>query len=145
MKGIQFDDREMTDAEFEQMNAGFAEHGAAFGNPPGPSVRLTTVVLDDEAFVGCASGLRHDQDNWFFLTDLFIEKAYRRRGLGAAVLDRLERQVAALGAKVIWTWTAGYEAPGFYHKQGYQTFCEQEDYYPTGHSRVGLCKQLDRS
>ena len=39
-------------------------------------------------------------------------------------------------------WTAGYEAAPFYQKQGYTIFCEFEDYYPTGHSRIGLRKHL---
>ena len=35
---------------------------------------------------------------------------------------------------------AGYEAPGFYVKQGYTVVCEQENFYATGHSRVMLRK-----
>ncbi len=44
----------------------------------------------------------------------------------------------------MWTWTAGYEAPGFYLKHGYEVFCEMPDYYSSGHSRIGLRKALHR-
>jgi GNAT superfamily N-acetyltransferase len=142
MNTIQIYERELTEAELEQMRAGFAHHAAKFGNPTGSSRRLTCVVQEGEEFIGCASGLRHDLDNWFFLTDLFVEKAYRRHGLGAALLRKLEANAAALGVKTIWTWTAGYEAPEFYIKQGYRIFCEQEDYYPSGHSRLGFQKRI---
>jgi GNAT superfamily N-acetyltransferase len=142
LSAIRYVERELTAAELARVQAGFDLQGREHGNPPGPSLRLTCVALDGEAFIGCASGLRHDQDTWFFITDLFVEKAYRRKGIGAALLGALEAQAAALGVKTIWTWTAGYEAPGFYLKQGYQIFCEQEDYYPTGHSRLGLRKAL---
>ncbi len=74
--------------------------------------------------------------------ELFIEKAYRGQGLGARILNSLEERVSSFRVKNIWTWTAGYEAPGFYQKQGYEVFCELEDWYATGHSRVALRKAL---
>ena len=58
------------------------------------------------------------------------------------MLARLEQRVTALGLRHIWTWTAGYEAPGFYKRQGYEVFAELEDWYLSGHSRVGLRKEL---
>jgi len=104
------------------------------------------VVIDSETFIGCASGLAYKSEisynNWFYLSDLFIEKDYRRQGLGAAILSRLEDRVAALGISNIWTWTVGHEALAFYKKQGYQVFCELEAWYASGHSRFGLRKRL---
>ncbi len=136
----------MTDAEFARMNAGFDEHTAEHGNPVEAPERHGFVVMEGERFVGCSSGLAYKFDNtynnWFYLTDLFIEKAYRGQGLGAQVLKSLEERVSALGIGNIWTWTAGYEAPEFYKKQGYEVFCELENCYATGHSRVALRKAL---
>ncbi len=141
---IQFIDRDMTSAELAQMNAGFDQHGLEFGVPPTVPLRMTVVAQDSEKFIGCASGLANDSYRWFYLTDLFVEKTYRRQGIGAALLGRLESQAAVIGAHHIWTWTAGYEAPDFYKKQGYTAFCEMPDWYPSGHSRVGLWKTLCR-
>ena len=112
MTKIQFEEREMTDAEFAREQAGFDEHGAEFGNPPYSAERTTIVVLDGEKFIGCASGLNNDNRTWFYLTDLYMEKEYRGRGLGAEILSKLERKMAGLGYQHIWTWIAGYEAPG---------------------------------
>jgi GNAT superfamily N-acetyltransferase len=142
MSSILFLDRDMTPTELAQMNAGFEQHALGFGNPPVPSLRLGFVALDGETFIGCASGLANDAYRWFYLTDLFVEKSYRKQGLGALLLRRLEDKVAALGMRHIWTWTAGYEADGFYLKQGYTVFCEMEGWYVSGHSRVGLWKEL---
>lgn len=146
MDAISLVEREMTDAEFARMNAGFDEHTVEHGNPVQTSDRHGFVVLDGDRFIGCASGLTHKNgaryNGWFSLTDLFIEKPYRGRGLGAAILRRLEDRVAALGVYNFWTFTAGYEAPGFYQKQGYEIAFVQEGWYASGHSRVALRKIL---
>ncbi len=141
-KTIRFIEREMTSAELDQMKAGFVSHSMEHGNPPKPSERHTFVMMDGGDFIGCASGLTTDSLNWFYLTDLFIEKAYRRQGLGAAMLRKLEERVVLLGIQNIWTQTAGYEAPVFYQKQGYEILFELEAWYPSGHSLIGLRKRL---
>lgn len=142
MSSILFLEREMTEAEYAREQVGFDEHAAEFGNPPYSAERVTIVAMDGERFIGCASGLSNDNKTWFYLTDLYLEKPYRGRGLGAEILAMIERKMASLGYKHIWTWTAGYEAPGFYKKQGYVIFSEFENWYPSGHSRVGLWKDL---
>jgi len=146
MNTIRFFERDVTDTEFAQVNAGFDEHTIENGNPIEIQERYSVVVMDGETFVGSASGLAYKgngvYNNWFYLTDLFIEKSYRGQGLGAAALGKLEVRVEALGIRNFWTWTAGYEAPGFYKKQGYEVFCELENWYFTGHNRVALRKTL---
>ena len=132
----------MTPAELAQMNAGFDQHATRHGNPPVPSKRYGYVLMNGDTFIGCASGLANDNYEWFYLTDLFIEEAYRGRGLGAKILSKLEERLIEAGVKHIWTWTAAYEAPGFYKKQGYTTFVEMENWYVSGHARVGLWKKL---
>ena len=144
MNRIQIIERGMTDAEFARMNAGFDEHTREHHNPIENSERHSFVLLDEDTFVGCSSGLLYRNgetyNGWFYLTDMFVEKDYRKQGFGAALLRQLEDSVAALGAANFWTITAGYEAPGFYQKQGYTVFCEQAHWYSTGHSRVMLQK-----
>jgi GNAT superfamily N-acetyltransferase len=142
MSMIDIVEREMTQAEFDRMNAGFDEHGTEFGNPPVPQLRYGFVATDAGTFVGCATGITDGNGTWFYLTDLFVEKPFRGRGLGSALLRALECRVAALGVRRIWTWTAGYGAPGFYAKQGYQILCQMDNWYASGHARVGLWKSL---
>jgi len=145
MSAIVIVEREITKAELDRMHAGFDEHATEHGNPPHTPLRVGFVAIAGETFVGCASGLINDNGRWFYLTDLFVEKPFRRQDLGTQLLHKLEAKVALLGVERIWTWTAGYEAPGFYRKQGYEVFCEMENYYPSGHSRIGLWKHLRRS
>jgi GNAT superfamily N-acetyltransferase len=142
-------EREMTDDELARMKAGFDEHAIESGNPPDSSERYGFVALGDNTFVGCVSGLAYRNEtgyaNWFYITDLFVEKAHRNRGIGAALLQELEKKVSLLGIGNIWTWTAGYEAPGFHAKQGYEVFCEMDNWYSSGHSRFGFRKALSRN
>jgi len=146
MTSISVVEREMTEAEFERIKAGFTEHTIEHGNPKERYERFGYVAMEGEKFVGCSSGLAYRKTigygNWFYITDLFIEKTFRGRGLGTELLRKLEERVISLDIGNIWTWTAGYEAPGFYQKQGYEIFCEMDDWYSTGHSRVGLRKAL---
>ena len=146
MKTIKIFERDMTDTEFSQMNEGFKEYELLYTEVNQTSDRLGFVILDGNKFVGCSSGLAYKNgekyNNWCQLTDLFVEKEYRGQGLGSKVLKKLEEKLISLGIHKIWTWTAGYEAPDFYKKQGYEVFCELEKYYLTGHSRIGLRKNL---
>jgi len=133
-------ERDMTDAEYARELEGFREHALEYGIPDLPETRYGFVAIDGETFIGAVSGLQYGQ--WFYLSDLWLEKPYRKQGYGAELLRNMEEKAKRQGVKQIWTWTAGYEAAPFYQKQGYTIFCEFEDYYPTGHSRVGLRKQL---
>ncbi len=143
MTTITLVEREMTEAEFSRMNAGFDEHSMEHGNPVHPSQRYTFVAMDGKLFVGCASGLTTDSGQWLILTNLFIEQPYRGQGVGATVLGKLEEKAAALGVRNMWRWTAAYDAPGFYKRRGYVILAELEHWYPSGHSQVGLHKALE--
>ena len=149
MNKIKIVNREMTSEEFARMKAGFDEHTLDNKVAIQNADRFGFVTIDDEKFVGCSSGLAYKNDGkysgWFYLTDLFVEKEYRAQGLGAKLLSALENEIITKGVKHIWTWTAGYEAPKFYQKQGYKVFAEMEDWYSDGSSRVGLRKKLSAS
>jgi ribosomal protein S18 acetylase RimI-like enzyme len=143
---VTFAEREMTPGELALMNSGFAANSLEHGNPTETSVRYGFVAIEDGTFMGCSSGLATmniDSINiWFYLTDLYVEKEYRRQGIGKTLLESLENRVRNIGIKNIWTWTAGYEAPAFYQKQGYTIFAEFKSWYPSGHSRIGLWKLI---
>lgn len=140
MTNVDYLYRDVTKEELGRVQEGFRDHGREFGVPPHDQERHTVVAMNGKDFIGCASGLR--DNNWFYLSDLWLEKEFRKSGMGRKMLSMLEDVIKQRGYKHIYTWTAGYEAPGFYQKQGYTIFAEHEDYYVSGHSRIGLRKDL---
>jgi len=143
---VKFSYRNMTDQEYKREQTAFNEHGAEFGNPPETQERHGFVATDNGKFIGCSSGLSQKTNNqyckYFYLSDLLVEKEYRKQGLGKKLLNLLEEKIKLLGIEYIWTWTADYEASTFYQKQGYQIFTSFENFYLSGHSRVGLIKKF---
>jgi len=133
-------ERDLGASELARINDGFAEYSAEHGVPFRAQKRLGFVATDGERFVGTATGLT-DHD-WFRLTDMWIERPYRRQGTGRDLLARLEERVRREGLTRIYTWTAEYEAPIFYRKLGYEVFGVLEGFYATGHDRIGLRKVL---
>ena len=146
MSKIEIINREMTPEELHRMNTGFDEHTIENGVEVQNAKRFSYTALNENKFIGCSSGLAYKNgehySGWFYLTDLFVEKEYRSQGLGAKLLQALETEISAIGVKNIWLWTAGYEAPKFYQKQGYIVFAQMENWYSDGSSRVGLKKRL---
>ena len=136
----------MVPEELAQMNTGFDRHAVAHGVLVQTSQRFGFVALEGEAFIGCASGLAYQNGDvfsgWFYLTDLYVAQEWRGRGVGARLLAALEGRLADLGISRVWTWTAGYEGPGFYKKAGYEVFAELEGWYSDGSSRLGFRKKL---
>jgi len=146
MSEIRIIERDMTSVELKHMNARFDEHTVENGVEIQSSKRIGFIALDGENFIGCASGLAYKNGNeysgWFYLTDLFVEKEYRLQGFGSKLLKALEEKILQYGINKIWTWTAGYEGPEFYKRQGYEVFAEMENWYSSGHSRIGVRKEI---
>ena len=100
-----------------------------------------TYIDDDGKIIGIATGLTDQR--YFFLTDLWVDEKYRGTGIGGELLAMLEDKVRANGIAYIWTWTAEYEAPEFYKKQGYAEFATLPEFFvKNGYGRVGLVKKL---
>ena len=141
-------EREITPAELDRTRNGFDEHTVENGAQVQSHQRFTFAAQDCDKFVGCVSGIAHKNGDWFngwcYITDLFLEKEYRKQGLGAQLLQTLEKTLSEHGIYNIFTWTAGYEAPGFYKKQGYTVFAELENWYSTGYSQIGLRKIMTK-
>lgn len=146
MNNITIVHREMTAEETKQMDQGFEELYVDEGIAKESSDRYSVVAMQGENFIGCASGLAYkngdEYSGWFYLSDLFVEKAYRSQGLGAELLNALEEKVITIGVKQIWLWTSGEKTLRFYHRQGYHQFTALENWYSDGDSRVGLRKNF---
>ncbi|MBN2155615.1 MAG: GNAT family N-acetyltransferase [Candidatus Lokiarchaeota archaeon] len=147
MSNIKIIERKMTNEEFAELVEGFRENEFEHTDVHQTSERISFVVVDGNKFIGSSSGLAYKYGDkysgWFHLTDVFITKRFRGKGYGRDLLLTLETKLKSLGIQRIWTWTAGYQAPGFYEKLGYEKFCELEKYYLSGHSHIGMRKTLD--
>lgn len=146
MDTVRIVERDIAPAELARLHAGFDEHALAHGVEVQHAERLAAVALDDARFVGAASALAYKNGSayagWCYLSDLFVERSHRGRGVGSRLLRVLERALASKGVARIWTWTAAHEAPEFYTKRGYVVFAELEGWYSDGGSRIGLRKEL---
>ena len=116
---VSFVEREMTSAEYELVKLGFDTNLIDNGNPVETSERIGFVAIEEGVFIGCSSGLAARNGNiyngWFYLTDLYVDKPYRKKGYGKVLLNNLEDRISSLGIRSIWTWSAGNGAPEFYY------------------------------
>ena len=78
---------------------------------------------------------------WLHLEALWVEQTARGRGLGAALLARIEASAIESGAHAAHLDTFDWQAEGFYLKQGYREFGRLED-FPRGRQRLFLQKRL---
>ena len=146
MNEINIVNRELTSTEIEQVNSGFDNLSIEEGIELESTERMSFVALNGDRLVGCSSGLAHKNggkySGWFFLTDLFIEKEFRNKGIGSDLLKELEEFIRTVGVKNIWLWTSGPSTLRFYYRHGYTQFVEMENWYSDGSSRIGLRKPL---
>lgn len=78
---------------------------------------------------------------WLEIHVLWVEPDQRATGLGAALLAECESRASALGAHSARLDTFGWQAEGFYVRQGYACFGRLGD-YPAGHERIFMSKRL---
>ena len=146
---INFIERDLTKEELESIWEGFKENEILHTQVHQTSDRIGFVAVDEDVVIGCSTGLAYKNgesyNGWFYLTDLYMDKNYRGQGHGKTILLKLEEKLTTLGITQIYTWTAGFEAPKFYMKLGYEQFAELENYYHGGYSRFGMRKTLKKN
>ncbi|TGL57348.1 GNAT family N-acetyltransferase [Leptospira ognonensis] len=72
---------------------------------------------------------------------LWVDESKRGRALGTKLLAQVEEEAGKLGAKLIFLYSFGFQAPKFYLKWGYKQFGIIED-FPEGHNCYFLQKKL---
>ena len=78
---------------------------------------------------------------WLFLDLFILAPAARRGGIGARILAMAEDAARARGCTGVWLDTFGFQAPGFYQRQGYVPFGALPD-YPAPHGRYFFAKRF---
>ncbi len=79
---------------------------------------------------------------WLKVSDLWIERAHRREGLGTRLLQAAEDEARARGCRRATLSTYSFQAPLFYQKHGYRVVGVVDD-MPAGHRHYTLVKELD--
>ena len=75
------------------------------------------------------------------LKQMWVDEAYRGRGLARALLNAFIAEARSRGVRRIWVASYDFQAPGMYEKAGFRRMAEFEG-WPEGHVNVILCKTL---
>jgi ribosomal protein S18 acetylase RimI-like enzyme len=104
-------------------------------------------VADDGGVRGFAAAGYEPWHERLVLWFLYIARAWRRRGLGRALLERVEAHGQKLGATHVWLETSNVNVPGIraYERLGYTVCGADRLYYGSympGESAIYLAKTL---
>lgn len=104
--------------EVEEVHAGLRRYNRGFC----PDVAdLSCCIKDGEG--RCIAGTDSFRMGEMASVDvLWVDEDHRGQGLGSALLAHVEAQARAQGARRVELNTFGFQAPGFYEKQGYRRF-----------------------
>ena len=86
----------------------------------------------------------HSGMGWLYVDYLWLDDNQRRHGLGRQLLRAAEEEAQRRDCQGVFLYTYSFQAPGFYHKQGYQLMGVLED-CPPGYQRYYLKKSLKAS
>ena len=98
-----------------------------------------TAVDGDGRIIGAITGWAYY--NEVHIGDLIVDEAYRRTGVGSALVGAVECAYQGKGYDVITLTTFGFQAPVFYRKLGYQVEFIRENKDP-GLSKYFLKKEF---
>jgi GNAT superfamily N-acetyltransferase len=98
----------------------------ALGGPGG--YRNIAIILRDPDTGEGSSGIWGSiLYGWLFIELLYVAEPDRGHGLGSRLLATLEEAAREQGCVGTWLSTYGFQAPGFYEKNGYEQFGELVD------------------
>jgi N-acetylglutamate synthase-like GNAT family acetyltransferase len=102
-------------------------------------IPTTFVALLGDQPVGCASLVEHDLGTHSHLSPLlaevYVPPAYRRRGVGSALVRRVAAEARTLGIRTVYLYT--FDREKFYARLGWSTW-ERTDYHG---KRITVMKQ----
>jgi ribosomal protein S18 acetylase RimI-like enzyme len=77
--------------------------------------------------------------DWLRIDGLWVDDAFRHRGIGTKLMTRAENHVIALGCHSAWPTT--FQARGFYEAVGYELFGTLDN-FPAAQPQHFLRKRL---
>ena len=105
-------------AELGGSSSGGGGAGGGDGDFAFAALRGDASGADADDIIGCCAGTV-DASNALRVGVLVVRAAWRRRGVGAALLERAEALAAARGCHAIALETFDFQAPAFYAARGY--------------------------
>ena len=112
-------------------------------NAEAPDFRPLTVSARSDAGTVVGGLVGETGWKWLHVDLLWVDDAYRGRGLGRALLRAAEEAAAQRGCGHVYLDTLDFQALPFYEREGYSIFGILED-YPPGHRQYYLRKSLTR-
>jgi ribosomal protein S18 acetylase RimI-like enzyme len=130
---------DLSTSELDAIELRLYEHNsAATGCHDGRG--LGFVIRDDAGqMIGAAAG--YSWAGTSELKQLWVDKTYRGRGYGRALLDAFVAEARSRNVRQIWVASYDFQAPGLYERAGFQRIAEFEG-WPEGHVNVVLRKIL---
>lgn len=113
--------------------------------PPSDWTALTVIVSDAGGRVvgGCAgeTGWGQTGRGWLHVALLWLDDAFRGRGLGTRLIAAAEAEALRRGCTRAFLDTITFQARPFYERNGYAVFATQHD-FPPGYERFFMQKTL---
>lgn len=111
-----------------------------FTQKENPIIPENYIIKDNGVIV---AGIKAEIYSWniLYIAVLFIDERYRGKGLGSALLNKVESDARAMGASLVHLDTFDFQAKDFYLKHGYEIFGVLEN-CPKGHKRYYMKKDL---
>lgn len=87
------------------------------------------------------------EDQLGYIITMDVLSAYRRLGIAAELLQRIEQTLALKGVQEVWLETATDNNPAiaFWGKHGYRKQGVRKNYYPGGRDAYTMCKEMNPS
>jgi GNAT superfamily N-acetyltransferase len=134
-----FEVRAPTEREEKNAFACLKEHAAEAGASIPDNEAFSVLAMSGEKVIGGLIG--YIFWNWLYAYLVWVEKPYRRKGVGQAVLKQAEEKALQRRLTGIYLWTESWQAPDFYTRMGYEEFVEFEN-FPPNFKRFGFRKYL---
>ena len=99
----------------------------------------TICIYEDDKIIGGAIGSTYW--DWLFVKLLWVDKAYRNKGIGNKIMNKVEKIAIKRSCIGIHLDTFSFQAQKFYEKLGYEPFGIINN-HPIGHKRIFMKKEI---
>lgn len=141
---MQYETRPMTPEEADRIERRIDAYNESVV-PPVDGAEEEEIVLkitdgDGAIIAGCSAFV--DRQNCMDLSMLWVDEAYRNRGLGSRLFSEILRAGTARGCRIATVGLYDFQASAFCEKRGMTVFDAAED-CPKGHAHYYLAIRLD--